>query len=380
MKILLTIEFFSPKFGGSVISTYELAKHLQLNGHEVVILTSDYQIDSEFVESLNGVEVIQCHCVAAMGNFFVTPSINNKLEKYGRFDIIHMSNFRSYQNIAVSKYSKKYSVPYILQPRGTLPRFSKNKQKKLFDLLFGQYIIKRASKVIASSKIESNQYKHVFPKIKNMDIVRVPNGIDLDDYGNLPKKGLFKKKNSIKENELVILFLSRIHERKGVDLLLEAFRDLKDHTLNVKLVIAGPDENYVDKLKLLCEKLNLQNDVIFSGPLYGANKLEAYVDADIFILPSKDHYESFGNVALEALACGTAVIVTDKCGVSEWIHDVSYVVEPNVDSFEKILLFLLQNDDFRIKYGSLGKSFVKKHFEWKNSTNTLIDIYNEVLR
>jgi len=276
---------------------------------------------------------------------------------------------------------KKCGVAYVFQLRGSVLTITKSKQKKLFDYLFGYFIIKDASKIIASSKIESNQYIDVFPDIKSEKIVHIPNGIDLKIYQNLPQKGEFKRKYLIDEDKKVILFLSRIHERKGADILVEAFSNLKSEFENVTLVIAGPDDNYLDKLKIIVRELNISSDVIFPGTLYERDKLEAYVDADVFVLPSKDRYESFGNVVLEAMACGTPVIVTNNCGVSEWIaDDLVYVVEYNKDQLREAMMFkILSDEELRRRFGEGGRKLVREEFDWDKIILDIEKVYNDVI-
>lgn len=380
MKILQVIEFFSPNHGGSARSSYEISKQLQKKGHEVTVLTTDFQITNDFIDSLDGVEVILFHCQLNIGGLLISSSMNEYLkENIDKFDIIHMHNFRTYQNIVVHYYAKKHGIPYILQPRGSVPTISKSKLKKIFDYIFGYSIIKDASKIIASSKIESDQYLDVFPDLKTEKVVHIPNGIDLKTYQNLSNKGDFKKKYSISADEKTILFLSRIHERKGADILIEGFSELKNKLENVKLVIAGPDEGYLDKLKLIVSKLDIEENVIFPGPLYGKNKMEAYVDADVFVLPSKDRYESFGNVVLEACACGTSVIVTNNCGVLEWINDeVGYVVECDKEQLKDAIIKVLSDEVSRKRFGENCKELSRK-FSWGATVEIIELVYKDLL-
>lgn len=297
------------------------------------------------------------------------------------FDVIHIHEYRILLAVAVCHYAKKYNVPYILQPRGSVPTISKSRQKKLFDVLFGHAIINDASKIIASSKIESEQYWSVFPELNNEKIVHIPNGIDLETYQNLPQKGEFKKKYSLNDNEKIILFLGRIHKRKGADMLIEVFSKLKNELEGVKLVIAGPDEGYLDKLKLIASKLNIESDVIFLGPLYEKDKLEAYVNADIFVLPSNSKEESFGNVVLEALACGTPVIITDNCGVSEWIGDkVGYMVKYDKKELKDAIFKILSDEELRRRFGEEGKRLVREEFGWGTIIGEIEKVYLSLIR
>ena len=382
MKILQVTNFFKPSWesGGPARVAYEISKKLVEKGHEVTVYTTDgfkYRLDVEKNKPVD-VDGIKTYYFRNLSSYltrkmllpipYYLPMVARK--EIGDFDIIHIHEHRTPLAVITHHYAKKYGVPYILQPRGSVPTLSKSKQKKLFDTLFGRSIVKDASKIIASSKIESDQYWGVFPELNNEKVVRIPNGIDLGTYQNLPQKGEFRKKYSINADEKIILFLSRIHERKGADILVEAFSKLKSEFENVKLVIAGPDEGYLDKLKLIVSKLDIEGEVIFPGPLYEKDKLEAYVDADVFVLPSKDRYESFGNVVLEALACGTPVVVTNVCGVSEWIDDdVGYVVECNRTQLYNALYKML-TDDGKEHMSEYAKKFARE-FSW----NDIIEKY-----
>jgi len=379
MKILHVTPFLTPARGGSAIIPYKLSRELSKRGHDVTLITTDFELDEKYAHSLSDVEIVKFKCVINLSLFLYSPDIKKWCtENLKNFDIVHLHDFRSYQNIIIHHYAKKHGIPYVLQPRGAIPRISKGKQKKLFDILFGWSIIKDATKIIASSRLESNQYWDVFPDLKSEKIVHTPNGIELEVYQNLPKKGEFRKKYSIAEDEKVILFLSRIHKRKGADILIEAFCELKNELEKVKLVIAGPDDGYLNRLKLRVKELNIEADVIFPGPLYGADKLEAYVDADVFVLPSINRYESFGNVALEACACGTPTIVTNVCGVSEWLDSLE-LIDPDVNSlYGKILEMLEISESERVKMGKKAQQEVR-NLSWENVVENIEKIYQAIV-
>ncbi|MBA7599969.1 D-inositol 3-phosphate glycosyltransferase [subsurface metagenome] len=383
MKILQVTPVFKPLWesGGIARAAYEISRSLAERGHDVTVYTTNRSLyntnlPTNKVLYLEGMKV---YYFENLRKYFPAKNPPPPLPYYlpfiarkeiKQFDVIHIHDYRTMLAVIIHHYAKKYNIPYVLQPRGSLPRISKSKQKQLFDALFGWAIINDASKIIASSKIESEQYLDVFNDIDLEKVVHIPNGIDLETYQNLPKKGEFRRKYSIAEDKKVILFLSRIHKRKGADFLIEAFNKLKNELEGVKLVIAGPDVGYLDKLKLIVNKLNIEDDVIFPGPLYEKDKLEAYVDADVFVLPSKDRYESFGNVVLEACACDTPVIVTNNCGVSEWmINDggryLVECVECNKIQIYNVLYKILTDEDKRKHMSKYAKKFVRK-FSWGN--------------
>ena len=187
------------------------------------------------------------------------------LEKEIRnFDVIHMQNFRTYQNIIFHKLAKKYKIPYILQAHGSLPRImGKKGLKYLFDIFFGYKILRNASMVIASTKIEAEQYKKMGVDENKIEII--PNGFNQSEYENLPDKDVFKEKYGIKSNEKIVLYLGRLHKIKGIDLLVEAFSNLICKMDDVKLVIAGPDDGFLSTLRAQIEDLKIGNRIIFTG-------------------------------------------------------------------------------------------------------------------
>jgi glycosyltransferase involved in cell wall biosynthesis len=243
-----------------------------------------------------------------------------------------------------------------------LPFFQKQGFKKVFDITFGNSILHDASKVIALTKNEAEQYKRMGVYENKIEIV--PNGIDLSKYENLPHKGIFRKKYGIRSTEKIVFYLGRIHRIKGIDLLIDAFSELLTKTEGLKLVIAGPDDGFLSTLKEQIEDLEIGDRILFTGPLYETNKLEAYVDADIYVLPSV--YEAFPLTVLEACACGTPVVVTNRCGIADIIDsNVGYVVEYNTNQMQDAIINILNSDERRIKFGDNGRKMVIKHFDSK---------------
>ncbi len=375
MKILQVIQFFGLKHGGSFAVAYEITKYLARHGYEITVITTDFEFDRNLAESLKGVEVIPFHCQYNIGGFLLSTSMNKYLqENINKFDIIHMHNFRTYQNIIVRKYAKKYNVPYILQAHGNvMPFFSKEKLKRSFDAVWGFKILENSSKVISLTKTETDQYKKMSVNENRIEIV--PNGINLSEYENLPNKGTFRKKFGIKNDEKIVLYLGRIHRIKGIDLLIEAFSELLHNVDEIKLVIAGPDDGFLSTLKIQIDKLKIGENILFTGPLYKEDKIEAYVDADIFVLPSV--YETFPVTILEAFACNTPVITTDRCGIADQIDGI--VIKYDRNQLSKAMLDLLTDSETRVKFGNKGRELVTKKFDWNVIVPHVEAVYNNCI-
>jgi len=201
----------------------------------------------------------------------------------------------------------------------------------------------------------------------------VPNGIDLFEFDNLPKRGEFRRKYGLGSDQKIILYLGRIHKIKGLDLLAKAFAQVLND-FDVKLVITGPDDGYLPTLIRLIKELEIEEKVLFTGPLYGEDKLEAYVDADVYVLPS--FYEIFGITVLEALACGTPVIVTDRCGLADVINGQAGLVVPyDKEQLQHALLNMLGNVKMRQQFGEKGKLLVCEKFDWEKIAEQVESVY-----
>lgn len=384
MKILVVSSTFPPrKFGGMTASSYMLAKNLVKKRHEVTVYTTDINDrysripDIKGVKNIDGIEV---HYFKNLSNWlaslrFYSPigmmaAIKRELSK---FDIIHLNEFRSFQSIIVHHYAKRYGVPYVLQARGSLPRImAKQKLKQIYDILWGYRLLRDASKVIALTQIEAEQYKSMGVSQDKIEIV--PNGLDLAEFENLPERGEFRKKWRINNSQKIVLLLSRIHKIKGPDLLARAFAALLKDFENTKLVIAGPDDGYLPMLKKLIKELKIEEKVLLTGLLQGRDKLEAYIDADVYVLPSV--YETFPVAVLEACACGTPVIVTDRCGIAGMIDGQAGLVVPyDKDQLRDALLHMLNDDKMRLQFGEKGKQLVHEKFNWGEIVRQVEDIY-----
>lgn len=379
MKILQVIQFFSSNHGGSAVVPYELSKNLQKRGHEVTVLTTDFQLNNDFIDSLDGVEVIPFHCLLNIGGLLVSPSINKYLnENIAKFDIIHMHNFRTYQNSIVYKYAKKYNIPCILQAHGSVSRIIEKKNLKyIYDVSCGNSLLKSVSNVIAVSNVEVNQYLQMNVPLEK--VVVIPNGIDIGSFSSLPKKGSFRAKYHIDQKHM-ILYLGRLHERKGIDFLIRSFAELLTEMNNVVLVLAGPDDGHLNKAKSIVEELNLNDKVKFTGFISSAEKLEAYMDADVLVYPSI--LEIFGLVPFESIACGTPVIVTDDCGCGEFIKEANcgYLVTygDTIDLKYKIRQ-ILENPDIGSKFVENGKKYITNNLTWPLICKKIENLYENCI-
>jgi len=370
---------------------FNVTKELARRGHQVSVYASD-MLDLHGNNSLrvnhlviNGVDVYYSRSVLRSKTFIVTPSMISLLSKnIDNFDIIHIHDARSFQGISTYLFAKAKNVPYVFQPHGSYLSSlsdspSKTVAKITLDKLVSGEIIGNASRVIALSRVEAEQYKRM--GVPEEKIAIIPNGIDLSEYANLPPKGSFKKKFGIKEEEKIVLYLGRIHKLKGIDFLIKAYALMVKNLRfkDVLLVIAGPEDGYLGDAKSLVSSLVVSDKVLFTGLLSEYEKRSAFVDSSIVISPER--FNVFLLVPLEAATCGKPVIVSSTNYISHMVREGGFgfsVKYGDINELAEIMGKMLNNDDLLREMGQKGRKFVFENCNWANIVTKLEKVYEEL--
>ncbi|WP_418358573.1 glycosyltransferase [Shewanella basaltis] len=229
----------------------------------------------------------------------------------GEVFYIHVHSVWSFPTLFVFLLCNRYGIEYILTPRSSLQLASISKKrffKSLLRFLFVDKFVCKATHIHLTSKQEESEFSINFD---NNNIINVENGLDFTEFEFLPERLAAKKQFDLPSDSKVLLFLSRINERKGLDLLFDAFCSLKvKGNDNLYLLIAGPDDNseILKNIYARSVDLGVSKYIKYVGMLVGDARLKAYSAADVFILPTK--FENFGMSIAEALASGVPVITT----------------------------------------------------------------------
>ena len=389
MRILQVYPFFYPawRYGGGTRVVYELSRYLANRGHKVTVYTTDALDEKSRVKVSTHphyVKGVKTYYFKNLSNYLASryilplpmgllPRIKEEIKE---FEIIHLHGSRTFLNTVVHYYAKKYGIPYVLQPHGSLPRIiEKQGLKKLYDWVWGNHILKDASKIIVVSKVEMEQCKEM--GIDDSNITIIPNGLDIKRFKNLPRYGQFREKHGIGKKHM-ILFLGRIHKIKGVDFLIKSFACLVKEIEDVVLVIAGPDDGYRKECEKLVKDLNLKDSVKFVD--YVDNVVEAYQDADVLVYPAI--YEIFGLVPFEAIMCGTPVIVTDDCGCGELVKEAGcgfLVKYGDVHDLKEKMKLLLQRPELGQQMVERGKKYILKNLAWDKVVRKVEKVYEDCI-
>lgn len=385
MRILQVYHIYPalPRGGGVSKVVVQLTKELSERGHRVNVLTTDAYFDGdEGYQDENGIDVYRFDLLSkrlAKKNvilpvakfFFWTKNLIRSC------DCIHLHGYRNPYSFAVYRYARKYHVPYFLQAHGSLPRsLGKERSKWLYDVSLGYRLLRGASKAIAITPRESQQYASLGVARKKIEII--PNGIDLSEYANLPPEGIFKRKFGIKGDERIILYLGRIHRSKGIGFLIRAFAHLAKtvHVNDIRLVIAGEDDGYLNEAKMLCRSLGLSKKALFTYALSEKDKLAAYVDSTVcaYLGPN----EPFGLVPLEAGLCSKPVIVSSGTYMTEIVEKCGFgfvVRYGNIKSLANVMQKLVCDRRLAVYMGLRGKSYVQENFDFTRAVDSMEYLY-----
>jgi len=388
------VPVFSNIFGGAVTVVKDITEELAKRGHKVTIVTSDakdriHRVGTRY-RVANGVEIyymknLSMMTVKFLNYLFITPEISNFLEsRLKEYDLIHMHSYRSYQNIVVYKYAKKYRIPYIVQPHGGVVRniphsVLKYMLKLVFDHAWGYKILRDASKIIALCKDEERLLNAIgIPRNK---IVVLPNGIDLTKLPSIPR-GRFRSNYDIHDDAKIVLYVGRISPEKGLDFLLKSFVKLvKIHKENTVLVIVGPDMGYLQNIMRLAKMFGVDDKVIVVGPLPHDDRLfSAYADADIVVIPSE--YEAFPKVVLEAYAYGKPIIATKTGALKDVVLDgvTGFLVEyGDVEALTEKMRLLINDEHLTMSMGKAARKLVEQKFTLSKIVQKLEEVYRSAL-
>ena len=389
MKILLVTPNYIPayRYGGPVFIVHDFCRSLIRKGCEVEVFTTNIDgkksldVPLNRLTSVDGINVTYFP-VRFLKWWYYSTELSKALKiAVTKFDIVHIHYVFLYPTFIAAYWCRKFKVPYILNPFGALdPDMIKLKGciKKMFYIkLFEQKNIKNASVIHVHSALEKERFLSMGFRVP---IVVIPPGISLLEIEDQTRRKKLEKQYPRLKNKRVILFLSRIHFKKGLDLLGMAFKKVIEKKKDVCLVIAGSGEkDYVRKVKHFYKKLNITKNVIFTNMLLGKDKLSAFYDSDIFILPS--YGENFGLAVLEAMACKLPVVITNRVGLYPDIEEYKAGIVTGCDQEEiaQAILDLLDKKDLRKSMGENGRRLVENRFIQDNIVDQMIGIYKGIL-
>ncbi|CAL8477667.1 glycosyltransferase [Caballeronia sp. S22] len=317
LKTLHIIPSLEARYGGPAEALKRLATELRLSGHTVDIVCLDSSAHADKTDDGAFDRVVRLGHYA--GKYALSLRLIRWLKQHGRqYDGIVVDGIWQFHSAAAVFSLRPGNIPYFVMPHGMLdPWFNVGKplkyaKKLIYWLFVERHVVNGAKGVLFTTESERELARKAFPLYRARETTMTigtapPPSIGMTEIERWRSPGE-------SGNKKLILFLGRIHEKKGCDLLIRSFHEIKDAAADYRLVIAGPDnDGLAVKLRREAEQLGLSGRITWLDMVKGTDKWSLLQAADVMILPS--HQENFGVVVVEALACGVPVLLTDKVGI-----------------------------------------------------------------
>lgn len=325
MRILYISSFYKPAYiyGGPTRSISALCEGLARLGVSVTVMTTNANgaqpLDVPLRQPVNvdGVTVYYYPVVPGLPHmFFYSPQLARTCEgMIKEHDLVVLETFYTYPTGPVVKTCLRTKTPYIIPLRASLLPWTlsqKYLKKQLYLLLLGRHYLNHAAALQCSDLVERDALKSL--RLKAPAFV-IPNGLDTSIWKNLPTSGMLRRSLGIPAEDRILLMLGRLHRVKNPELAVEMLSLLRRS--DTHLIFAGPDEEgYRPRLQARANVLGCGEMIHFTGLLAGDALLQAMADADLLVMPSV--MESFGMAAVEAMAAGLPVLLSEHIPVGRW--------------------------------------------------------------
>ena len=382
MKVLFVGASNSRSAGGLYYTMSSLTKNLLSSDIEVALLAANDKFSSEDIGIYGDVPLITYTIsnVPLLSTLGYSRDIHNLIEEY-QPDIIHSQGLWMYHSAAVLRYKKRHpEVKVIVQPHGMLdPWAVRNSgwKKRIVGYWYEYEDLRRADCINALCQNEADAIREF--GLKNQ-IAIIPNGIDLP--GCSLDEIIARRQNT--RGRKTLLFIGRIHPKKGLRELIEALAILKcrlpDLVNEWHVKIAGWDQlNHTAELKALIDSENLSDCITLVGPAFGDEKERLLTEASAFILPSFS--EGLPMSVLEAWAYALPVVITPHCNLPEGGEaDAALLCEPKPESIADSLISLFSmSANQRTEIGLKGRRLVERQFSWPHIADETISLYSTLL-
>jgi glycosyltransferase involved in cell wall biosynthesis len=387
VRVLHVIPSVSAKHGGPSFILPVLARALIDQGIEVVIATTDDdgprgRLDVALdvpVKSESGATIFyfRKNTEFYKSSFQLTRWL---LRHIAAFDLVHIHALFSYSSVAAAFIAKRQAVPYIVRPLGVLNRWGMENRRrtlKRFSLRWIEMpILRGASAIHYTSRAEQLEAAAADPAIGKIPSAVIPLPLEISASDETIGVARFREKFPEIRDRSIVLFLSRIDPKKGLELLLSGFVEVVRTVPRAILVLAGAgDDRYLALLRTMIEDKGLRDHVLWAGFLQGEDKAAAFGAATVYVLPS--YSENFGIAAAEALAAGVPTVVSDQVALAADIAaaNAGIVVPCEAGAIANAVVRLLGNADLREDFRRRARTFAAASFSLEAAGRALRNFY-----
>jgi glycosyltransferase involved in cell wall biosynthesis len=382
VKILHYHLEFGLETGGVARAVIDLCSALAAADHEVTVLTADATDtpDRWRAGAPGSPSLIEIGPRPRTGRLLGRPALKAINRHLAEADVLHLHGLWAPYNDQIAAAARALGRPCILSPHGMLDDWcmaQRGLRKRVYLAAFGRKTLQAAAAVHCTAEAELAQARRWFPKGRG---VVIPLIFDAASYQDLPGPGRARAEYPQLDTQLpLLLFLSRLHPKKGVEQLIHAAARLRRDDRDCVVVIAGSgDTGYEQRLQALVQRLRLEDRVRFLGFVSGAEKISLYEAADLFVLPTSQ--ENFGFVLFEALAAATPVITT--CGADTWTEleasGGALITKGDPEALATAAAALLDDPRRRRDMGRAGRAWVLNTLSGERIVQRYAQLYAEV--
>lgn len=383
MRILHVSPTYEPayRFGGPIRSVAGLCRALARQGEDVHVYTTssdgrrDLDVPSDVPILRDGVKVTYFKC-SFPRRIYRAPGMARHLRSAGeRWDIIHAHSVFLWPTLAAAAAARARSIPYLISPRGMLEKGLIRRKSRLIKAawigLFERRNLAGASAVHVTSEREAEEMRRFGWPLRSIPVI--PNGIDLFKRPDPERIEHFRS-----EMRLVrpfVLYLGRIHWKKGLDRLIDAMSRVPD----TELVLAGNDEDgYRPELDRRIAKRGMTDRVRWLGPVEG--ELKACCLAACSVVALCSYSENFGNTVLEAMSAAKPVVVTPEVGLAPEVErgGAGLVCEGRPEVLAAGIERLIRDPGLASACGERGRVLADERYDWRIIARRMTDLYDRI--
>ena len=377
MRIIQVNASYKPAFiyGGPTMSVSMLCEQLVKKHIDVMVFTTTANGGDELPVILNnpvdvdGVQVMYFKRLTKDHTHF-SPALLSKLwHEVKNYDVVHVHAWWNMVSVLSCLISLMRGVPVIVSPRGTLSPYSFSNKNRLVKNLIHQFLGKPILNKCYLHTTSQRENAAINSLVKPKSIFTVANFVKLADKNN--------GDNNIPGTPIKLLFFSRIEEKKGLDILLDALGSV---SVPYQLTIAGNgDVEYIEKLKKYAVEQGIDKHITWAG-FYNEDKFDLLRKHDLFILPSHD--ENFANTVIESLSVGTAVLISENVGLYDYVQqkNLGWICETNATSISSSINAICTNyinDMQRIRTDA--PAIIYNDFDPDNLVEKYLDMYKQTI-
>jgi len=391
MKVLHVIPSVAARTGGPAVTAVELARVAGAHGIETAVFSTKMGFPAqswnpaeiEPGELVSGVEDVDMRLFPVQRPYRMaySPKLRRALSLHIRqYDVVHIHSLYLYPQFAAAAEARSRGIPYIVCVHGALDPWLRRRgrvRKRLTEIMWQNRMLKRAAAIHFTLEEEARLAGGV---AKGRPRVILPNGVRWSEFGDLPDPADFRARFLGGHTGPVVLFLGRLTEKKGLDLLIRAFALVADRYPDALLVLAGPDDERLrPDLAALAEQEGVGERVVFTGLLLAEDKLAALSAADVWALSS--HTEAFTIAVIEALAAGVPTVVSPAVNLAGEIErsGAGIVSDTQPEKFAGALSYLLEDEGRRALFKARAREFARA-YDWDVLAPRIVEMYERVAR